>query len=647
MQEVSRGTRRISLIAVGLLVLFAPASASAADRGSLTVVVTGMPSGAQPHMTVIGPAAKRTLRSRRQTLHGLRAGRYRLSVQPVTVVHPTRGVQRGASVLPATRHLTVTITAGKTTKVAVAYGAVVNPHVQALSGRLLAVIGPKEDPSGLVFAHGSSVPKVGTILTDGPSAALPAGLLARVVAITHKGPNVLVTLAAAAVSEAVPELSFEGSLQLHPAAGSSSQAGSEVPAEAASRHGAHQASGCSPPSLVSFGAHLDTLEVRQASLGAWPPQMKLTLAVRSTETLGVNLAAAGVNCDWDVAEIGPYSGAIPVGPIVIPVYATLPVKAGVHINGALQAGQINVASTTVAHMAAGFDENAATLSEQGTNVWTTGALSLTGSAQLSASIGLQAGIGIAKGANIHAEADFGPEFDWSSGANCELFVNLGSLSAGVKVLGKSLDTPSFTPFKLHLWKGCQPSPPPPPPPPPPQAPSPQAPLTFVGTPGTEPPPQTLGSYQMQSFAPDTTPIDSLIESIEGPTGPVEFDSEVTHVAVENGWNTWSNGFEGDVYVITKRNEEGALEATLSLPVGTGAFYLYAEPDLYEDLSVSATTQDGTTSGPTTVFGEYGAHYFGFYAACGSAVKTVTVTDGGEDEAFGVGEFGIAPVVSGC
>ncbi len=90
-------------------------------------------------------------------------------------------------------------------------------------------------------------------------------------------------------------------------------------------------------------------------------------------------------------------------------------------------------------------------------MWLTGTLALTGSVKLSASIGVQAGIGIAKGANVHVEAGFGPEFDWSSGHDCELMLDLGSLSAGVTVLGKSLDTPSFTPLKLNLWHGCQPS----------------------------------------------------------------------------------------------------------------------------------------------------------------------------------------------
>jgi hypothetical protein len=58
------------------------------------------------------------------------------------------------------------------------------------------------------------------------------------------------------------------------------------------------------------------------------------------------------------------------------------------------------------------------------------------------------------GTRVHVEADFGPEFDWTSGENCDLDVNLGSLSAGVDILGKAFNTPSFTPFKWHLWSGC-------------------------------------------------------------------------------------------------------------------------------------------------------------------------------------------------
>jgi hypothetical protein len=126
----------------------------------------------------------------------------------------------------------------------------------------------------------------------------------------------------------------------------------------------------------------------------------------------------------------------------------------VHINGKLNAATINVASTTVASTAAGFDDNHATLSQQGSNIWTSGVLSLSGSAKLSASVGVEAGVGVAKGANIHLSAGAGPEFEWSSGHSCSVYADLGSLSAGATAFGKHLDTPNWTPIRPRLWSGC-------------------------------------------------------------------------------------------------------------------------------------------------------------------------------------------------
>jgi hypothetical protein len=375
-------------------------------------------------------------------------------------------VRAGATAYPVKRRLLVAVTAGRTTKVTAAYGAVLNPGVRPAPERIIDLRGGSGNPTAIVVGDGSSVPPVGSIITSGPTSSLPSGLLARVIATKHQGARVVISLTAAAVSEAAPQLSYTGSLQLKPAPGAGEQSGSSIPAETARVPDAGIASDCGPPGLVKFGAHLDSVELREAFIGVWPPQMKMTFAVRTTETLGLGLAAAGINCDFNLAEIGPWEAAIPVGPVIIPVYATLPVKASIHINGTLQAGAINVASTTVAHAAAGGDENAASVSQQGSNVWLNGVLSLSGDASLAAGIGVQAGIGIAKGANIHLEAGFGPEFEWSTGHDCELLINLGSLSAGAEVLGRSLDTPSFTPFKLHLWKGCQPAPTPPPTPPP-------------------------------------------------------------------------------------------------------------------------------------------------------------------------------------
>jgi len=262
-----------------------------------------------------------------------------------------------------------------------------------------------------------------------------------VTAVKRRGRHVVASLVAVPVTDAVPSLNYEGSIDFRPAA-----TGADAVARAAG--------GCSSPKLLKFGAHLDSFELRQASIGTWPPQMNMTLAVRTTESLGLAVAAAGINCDWTLAELGPFDAAIPVGPVVIPVYATIPVKAGAHINGRLGAATINVASTTVAGVAAGFQDNHVSLSQQGSNVWTSGVLSVSGSAKLSASIGVQAGIGVAKGANVHVSAGFGPEFEWSSGHSCEVYADLGSLSAGVTVLGKSFDTPSWTPIRPQLWSGC-------------------------------------------------------------------------------------------------------------------------------------------------------------------------------------------------
>jgi alpha-tubulin suppressor-like RCC1 family protein len=454
----ARPQRSLITIGAGLLVMAAlsPACASAAVSGSLTITTVGLPTGQHPSIVASGPGFRRHVTSRHIALRGLRPGRYLLTVRTVVVRRGVAHLHAGARAYPAKRRVSVQVKSARTARETVLYAAVVNPRVRTLPARVLGILGEARDPSAILLSAGVPPPAVGTIFTSGPTATLPLGLISKVTGTRRKGAQLVVLLVAVPVTEAVPELSFKGSLPLSSTPGAASESGSVVPAEAATVR-AYASSSCTPPKIVKLGAHLDSVELREAFLGTWPPQVKLTLAVRTTESLGVAVAAAGVNCDFDLHELGPYSAAIPVGPIVIPVYATVPLKAGVHINGTLQAGTVNVASTTVARAAAGVDETAASLKQQGSNVWLSGTLALTGSAKLSASIGVQAGIGIAKGANVHLEAGFGPEFDWSSGHDCELLLDLGSLSAGVSVLGKSLNTPSFTPLKLSLWHGCQPS----------------------------------------------------------------------------------------------------------------------------------------------------------------------------------------------
>lgn len=452
--DASRCLRAALLLAAFVVtswsLLGAPASAQGQARLSLSSV--GLPQNLKASIVLDGKGADLDVRFSGTRVLTLAPGSYSVFVKTVAAGRPGRGVERGAIAYPEKKRIRVTVKSGAVSKLEIRYRAVVNPGVKPLPPRVLRVIGDPEDPSAILLAAPAKPPPIGTIYTTAPSSLLPRGLISKVTRTKKTGPRIRVSLRAVPVTDAVPSLEFNGNLALEPLTASS--ADSVAASSAGREQAAASKSSCSPPKLLKIRAHLDSLELRQASIGAWPPQMRLTLAIRTTESLGVAAAAVGINCDWTLAELGPFQAAIPVGPVVIPVYATVPVAASVHINGRFDVGTVNIASTTVATVAAGFDENKASLSQQGTNVWTSGTLALSGSARLGASIGVEAGIGVAKGANVHVSARFGPEFSWSSGRSCDLFLNLGTLSAGVTVLGKNLNTPGFTPLKPKLWSGC-------------------------------------------------------------------------------------------------------------------------------------------------------------------------------------------------
>jgi len=167
-------------------------------------------------------------------------------------------------------------------------------------------------------------------------------------------------------------------------------------------------------------------------------------------------------------------------------------------------------------------------------------------------------------------------------------------------------------------------------------------ITFDGSAGTGSPPATLGPFTMQSFPSDSTSVGDTESTLAGPTGNITFDSPLTHEQVGNGWQTWSNDYSGDVYDDTNQLSDGTFEVTVTLPPNTGAFYLYGEPADFQAFAMTATANDGTTSGATTVEGDAGAQYFGFYAQCGHAISSVTIAEGTGDDSMGIGEFGIAP-----
>jgi hypothetical protein len=170
---------------------------------------------------------------------------------------------------------------------------------------------------------------------------------------------------------------------------------------------------------------------------------------------------------------------------------------------------------------------------------------------------------------------------------------------------------------------------------------PAPPIVFDGSPGTAAPPSTLGPYTMTAFGPDPRPLCAgpVVTDVPDPAGTITFSQALQHdQATGPCWATWSHGYTGDVYDTIGSVDPTAV--TITLPAGTRAFYLYAEPNVFDVFDITATAQDGTTS-TIPVQGNAGAQYFGFYATGTLNLASITVSTTADAGGFAVGEFGIA------
>jgi hypothetical protein len=141
---------------------------------------------------------------------------------------------------------------------------------------------------------------------------------------------------------------------------------------------------------------------------------------------------------------------------------------------------------------------------------------------------------------------------------------------------------------------------------------------------------------MTPFEADNRAEFENVTDVPAPGGGVlQFDSSLLHLKVGSGWGSWSHGYTGDVYYT-----EGT-QLVMTLPENTKAFYFYVEPNFFGQFSVTATADDGTTSGAIPVEGNSGAQYFGFYTTDASSLSTIQVDVDPGAGGFAVGEFGIA------
>jgi hypothetical protein len=163
-------------------------------------------------------------------------------------------------------------------------------------------------------------------------------------------------------------------------------------------------------------------------------------------------------------------------------------------------------------------------------------------------------------------------------------------------------------------------------------------IRFLDPAGKKAPPAKLGGYRMTAFRTDTRPVDSAVTSITGPTGAVGLSTPLDIFTVPAQWRTWSHRYRSVVYYDPTSTSDGVSVLTFTLPKHTVAFSFYAEPNAFETFDLAASANNGVSSGDQTVLGKAGAKMFGFVAAHGATISSVTVTC---DDTFAVAELAIA------
>lgn len=152
--------------------------------------------------------------------------------------------------------------------------------------------------------------------------------------------------------------------------------------------------------------------------------------------------------------------------------------------------------------------------------------------------------------------------------------------------------------------------------------------------GTGAPPATLGAVPVTAFPADGRATGPGFTTVPTPIGgDLTFSYAVTHATVPAIWNNWSNGYTGDVYYTLGATSPNSL--TITLPPGTGAFYLYSEANTYGTFSFTVTS--GAASQTLNITTPNGATGVGFWDDAGGTLTSVTVSTTTD---FAVGEFGI-------
>jgi hypothetical protein len=614
---LGRGT---SVLALAMLCL-ATLSASAADGKparsgagtALRVKVVGLPGGEAGNVLVKGPHRFHRSLRRSAGLGRVPVGRYRIVVRPVILAGAHRHVPARSRAFPAKRAIEVRVRPGRRVTAVARYGTIRSSAVVVVGQAPLEVVGERSSPEAVILDNPLAARvRRGTILTAEPQAGLPRGLFHRVTEVDARGTRILARLEPASIWDAFPTLDVESVTPLEPGGGARPPArvsaldDIDLSFTKSLTKGVEASCGAPPTGWSlspsgSFRAWV-TSDLHRRYLAL--PYGKLTLTVKGKVSFSATVPT-GAHCGLSVKGPGVQAAVVVFG-VPVPVFGSTAFKVDVQADAPVTAGaSASLRATTGVDFNGTKSKPILEVEKSGTGSASASAGSITMGPEFKAGLG-------ADGVNAHFSLE--PQVAAKATRfSCQIAIGL--------VAGVGIDVLNFHPSYQPID---------------PQTPVYTCPLPdgvfFDGSPGTGPPPATLGPYTMTRFGPDAQSIGTVV-GVADPAGTLVFPQPLEHLQVPEGWATWSNGYTGDVYMSGDDHT-----AIVDLPAGTRAFYLYAEPDVFADFNVTATSAEGATSGPVTVYGESGAAYFGFFTTGSKTLSRITID---AEDVVAIGEFGIS------
>lgn len=131
------------------------------------------------------------------------------------------------------------------------------------------------------------------------------------------------------------------------------------------------------------------------------------------------------------------------------------------------------------------------------------------------------------------------------------------------------------------------------------------------------------------------PLGSDLSMLSSPIGDIDFTNSVNKREIGNGWLTWSNGYQGEVYY----SGRDVLTLDIKLP-NLKAFDFYVQPDFQTTSTISVVARSSTLAEVLSqdVDGRGGAKYFGFYSDDPlDSIQSIRIT-GLDSGGFAIGQL---------